>query len=333
MAASSEKHFLFDEIARWLGIPGARVSDFAAAAAFTNEDSLPGVPESQLPAFLAALVASLGLTPKAWDVPAEMKVSPRPWERVLADLYAHPCAYPACLSPSQGLQLRDLILRRRPLRAIEIGCFMGVSSIWIASALEEMGGDGRLDSIDLFDPILPWAPHRYGYLGDPRAFALFAAERSGLAHRIAFHQFNSLELAGRRAPILAAPLDFAFIDGDHSHGGCSHDFFTLYPHVSLGGAILLHDTNPEFCGWDGPRRLLDRFLLPSPHCRVTEIETQPRNYGMALVEKLADDPALHPAAHAGLARFRLRSRLARSALWQSLRDTSLGRALRLLAGH
>jgi cephalosporin hydroxylase len=244
---------------------------------------------------------------------------------MVAAMYGHPCAYPACLSPSQGRQLREIVLERKPREILEIGCFMGVSSLWIASALEEIGGEGRLHSIDLFEPILPWPPHRYGYLGKPEVLAKTAAYVAGLDHRIRFHRMNSFDLADRYDGMIGRPVDFAFIDGDHTVEGCLHDVLTIAPHVRPGGTLLLHDTNPAFCGWDGPRYVLDRYLIPSPYFRVTEIETEPWNFGMAMIEKLEEVPSPDFGWRLRMFRTRWRSRLVRTPLWQSVRGTPLGK--------
>ena len=52
-------------------------------------------------------------------------------------------------------------------------------------------------------------------------------------------------LAGR-------PLDFCFIDGDHTYEGVKLDFETYLPLVRPGGLIAFHDINPEQGGRPGP---------------------------------------------------------------------------------
>jgi len=323
------------EIARWLELPEERVAGFISGRQSESLDAnvpAAAIPASRVGPLIRDLVQAEGLPVKTWGVPESMHASPHPWERMVAAMYAHPCAHPACLPPEQGRQVREMILDRRPETVLEIGCFMGVSSIWIASALEDLGGDRHLHSIDLFDPILPWPPHRYGYLANPETKARTSAYVAGLDHRITFHRMNSFDLSDRYGEVIGGPVDFAFIDGDHSFDGCRHDLLTMAPHVNLGGAILLHDTNPEFCGWEGPRRVLDRHILPSPHFRVTEIPTEPWNFGMALIEKTGEVPPLSLREKLRLERIRLESRLRRSQAWKSIRETPLGQAMRRVGG-
>lgn len=331
MPPASQSLIPVAEIARWLDLPEERVRDVLAVRESGRSASAGPVsklPASEVGSLIRNLVQAEGLRIRTWDVPESMHASPHPWERMVAAMYAHPCAHPACLPPEQGRRLREWVLERRPNRVLEIGCFMGVSSIWIASALEDLGGERHLHSLDLFDPILPWPPHRYGYLANPETMARTSAYVAGLDHRVTFHRMNSFDLADRYDKIVAGPVDFAFIDGDHSFDGCLHDFMTVAPHVNVGGAILLHDTNPEFCGWQGPRRVLDRFILPSPHFHVTELKTQPWNFGMALVEKTGEVPPSGLPEKLRLKRIRLESRLRRSQAWKSIRETPLGQAVR-----
>ena len=53
------------------------------------------------------------------------------------------------LSPAQGRTLDDFILRHRPQHSPELGFGHGVSSCYIAAALDELGR-GHLTSVDLF---------------------------------------------------------------------------------------------------------------------------------------------------------------------------------------
>src|ERR1051326_4431196 len=108
--------------------------------------------------------------PNAWTFPRYLESSGVPWTTALADLYRHPLAFPASLSPEAGLLLHALIRNLRPRTVVEAGTFIGASTIWIAAALEESAADpgrapvapgqpdGIIHSFDLFNPIPrgPW---------------------------------------------------------------------------------------------------------------------------------------------------------------------------------
>ncbi len=331
MPPQAEKDVSIADIAAWLGVSEEEVNGIASPLAAPESGSLvgsSGLPESTVNDILAGFAGSRGAKPGAYILPDSMEGSPDRWLQALAEVYRHPCAYPAFLSPSQGLQLREWVLEQKPRNVLEIGCFMGASSLWMASALEELAGDGHLHSIDWFDPILPWPPHRYGYLGDPKKFAETSAAKAGLDHRITFHAMNSFDLVDQFDDLIGAPLDFTFIDGDHTVGGCLHDFITVAARTRIGGTLVLHDTNPEFCGWDGPRYVLDHLAIPSQNYEVEEVRTEPQNYGMAVIRKIGDARESNPTRALRLASVRWRSRLVRSPAWRSVRTTPLGKLIR-----
>lgn len=314
----ADRIFPVAELARMLGAGPAAVAAFLRERpelGALERRGRPGLHEARLDAFFRAWAEAQGIRPKAYDLPPDLLASPEPWACALVRLYREPSAYPACLSPSQGRQLRDLVLAARPARVVEVGCFIGVSSLWIGSALKELGAAGRLDSVDLFEPIGPWPPHRFAYVADPLALARSAAKAARLEGRITFHRMNSVNLPARIEAMAGGPVDLLFIDGDHSDRGAAHDFLSLAPRVRVGGTILLHDIYPEFCGWTGPRHVLDRYVLPSPHFSVTEIATEPRNYGMAVIRKLGDDPAMSLGPKLRLYRWKSRLRWSRWGRW------------------
>jgi predicted O-methyltransferase YrrM len=55
-----------------------------------------------------------------------------------------------------------------------------------------------------------------------------------------------------RRELGGAPLDFLFIDGDHSYGGVKRDFELYSPLVRPGGLIALHDISPDTGAPGGP---------------------------------------------------------------------------------
>jgi predicted O-methyltransferase YrrM len=123
-------------------------------------------------------------------------------------------------------------------------------------------------------------------LRDPLDYAQACVLSAGLSHRVKFHKMNSLEMGRRFKELILHPIDFLFIDGDHTWEGCTSDFMNFYPYVSPGGYIMLHDIYPEHCGWDGPRYVIDEWLNYHPNLKLIEIQTSPSNFGMALIRKL-----------------------------------------------
>ena len=92
-----------------------------------------------------------------YRLPSWLAGSEEPWCRVLRTVYEESVSRPTSLSPQQGEFLRSLVVNANPKHVVEIGSFIGVSTLWIASALKDARNGGRLTAIDLFADIFPMA--------------------------------------------------------------------------------------------------------------------------------------------------------------------------------
>lgn len=70
--------------------------------------------------------------PTEWEFPSFLGGTP--WIDTLREVYAHPLAFPASISPEVGLLLYSLVRNIRPMTVVETGTFIAVSTIWIAAA-------------------------------------------------------------------------------------------------------------------------------------------------------------------------------------------------------
>src|SRR5205085_10840214 len=107
--------------------------------------------------------------PRGWTFPDFLDPAV-PWVGVLRDLYAWPASFPASFSPEAGLLLYSLVRNIRPRMVVEVGSFLGVSTIWIAAAVESAEADpgqapvadgqprGVVHTFDDFGPMAkgPW---------------------------------------------------------------------------------------------------------------------------------------------------------------------------------
>jgi predicted O-methyltransferase YrrM len=127
-----------------------------------------------------------------------------------------------------------LCLWHRVRSAVEVGAYHGYCSLHIAQAIKENGG-GKLTVIDDFSL-------------DTNAAAIhnnFA--RAGLADTLEIVSGKSVDVKW------PSPVDFAFIDGDHSLEGCLHDCNKA---IECGAKIVcIHDS----VGWWGPRGYVEVF--------------------------------------------------------------------------
>lgn len=221
-----------------------------------------------------------------WQIPDSLKKNKAKWARVLTQMYKHPMSFPGSVSPHTGELLRALIVNIAPRNVLEIGSFIGISSIWIASAMAEYERRQILYCIDLFPPHTnnPWCPGVV--LQDPLKYMLSNLKKCGFDHFVKIFQGDSKKMIPELSSRSEFAVDFAVIDGDHSIKGCLADFELIGPLVSPGGYILLHDMFPEYCGVDGPAyTLLNKILPYNKKFEVCQIYTNPLNFGYALVRK------------------------------------------------
>lgn len=218
-----------------------------------------------------------------WEIPEWLTKINTKWSISLLNMYNNPASFPSSLAPSQGKQLFDFIIDSKPENVVEIGSYIGVSSLWIGAALEKNGG-GSLSAIDLFLPKIPNLPHHCGFIDDSFAYARNHADAAGLSKFIRFYKVLSWQFARDIRRYIQKDIDFLFIDGDHSVIGCLDDFVTFYPFVREGGKILLHDINPNVCGCPGPSYLLNILSCYPSEFEISYVKTEP-DFGMALITK------------------------------------------------
>ncbi len=224
--------------------------------------------------------------------------SASPWLASLCELYDHPIAFPASLSPDAGWLLHGIVRNHRPRVAIEVGTFVSVSTHWIAGALAEQAPRGArtsdaepvLHCFDDFGPVHkgPWrdAEMLDGRIGFVRA----QLERAALSRWTRLHPGLSGPTIGamRKELARAGGVDLAFIDGDHSTPGVLADFRAAEPVLNTGALVILHDTFPEQCGGhEGGRALLDRVHeFATGRYEKMDLYLQPLNYGLGVLRRI-----------------------------------------------
>ena len=143
-------------------------------------------------------------------------------------------------------------------RAVEIGVYEGSSAVVIAKALPVSA------TFHLVDPYIETALHP-GWRGTETATRAVleraTAERGGPELR--WHVALSWD-AGRD---WSGPIDFLFIDGDHSEEGCRRDWDMWHGFVEPGGVVAFHDARegkPDGWGLPGPTKVVDDVFRPQP---------------------------------------------------------------------
>jgi predicted O-methyltransferase YrrM len=131
-------------------------------------------------------------------------------------------------SPESQVSERELEVMLRYVRnartICEIGCYEGKTSVAFA-----LNSAGTVYSID------PFFSGRLG-ICYPEYVARLHRRRSGV-HNLVFLKGLSHQVA----PRFISPIDFLFIDADHSYEAIKRDWEDWSNKVALGGFIALHD--------------------------------------------------------------------------------------------
>jgi predicted O-methyltransferase YrrM len=161
-------------------------------------------------------------------------------------------------SPERGRQLFDWVREHGPESCLELGFAHGVSTVYVATALEANGA-GRLTSVD----------NQSALEREPSAAELL--RRAGLEHRVelafeatTYNWFLHRRLRERQSEGRVEPLyDFCFLDGAHTWVDDGFAFFLVDQLLRPGGWILFDDL---------PWKLDERVDVPEEERRLAQVQ-------------------------------------------------------------
>jgi predicted O-methyltransferase YrrM len=170
--------------------------------------------------------------------------------------------------------LHGLVRSLRPNVCVEIGSATGWSTCHIGLALRE-NFHGRLFAID---------PHMPTNWNDQRATESLPILQRNL-RRCGVERY--VEIVRAMSDVAARewqqPIDFLFIDGDHSYEGVKRDWELFSPHLTPFGVAAFHDTTWGLHGSNRPDMGVPRFvdeLRRAGH----PVLTLDRDHGVSLVQ-------------------------------------------------
>lgn len=133
---------------------------------------------------------------------------------------------------AEFLELADLIAAYELKNVLEIGSFRG-GTLFVFARLSR--SDATLISLDLPNS-------RFGVFSRKVQEPLFRKFTRGNQRLVLLREDSRVEETRSKVAIaLKDPLDFLFIDGDHSYEGVKSDFQMYSPFVRKGGMVALHD--------------------------------------------------------------------------------------------
>lgn len=113
----------------------------------------------------------------------------------------------------------------KPKVYIDVGTFVGLSVLWVARALEENGGDGKVYTVEIDNKWLELAKNN--------------AKEVGLSHRIEFILGDSQTVLPKLN--LKYPIDLVLLDSGNKSLYIK-DFEVLESKLSKTAIVLAHDT-------------------------------------------------------------------------------------------
>jgi predicted O-methyltransferase YrrM len=125
-----------------------------------------------------------------------------------------------------GRFLMRLVRLLAPRSCLELGTGFGVSTAYQAAALE-LNGKGTMTSLDLAG------------MTDIAGPGLARLGLAGRTHLVP----GRIERTLPAVLEAARPIDFAFLDADHTPRGTLHPLEVMIPHLSTGAVVVFDDIN------------------------------------------------------------------------------------------
>lgn len=147
----------------------------------------------------------------------------------------------------EKIALYRLVHESKPQVIVEIGSYLGASSLFMARAAQAVAPSCRLFCVDTWQNDAMPDGHR-------DTFAEFS-------HNTQSHQsiIEAIRLkSDKAAKEFEQKIDLLFIDGDHDYEGVNLDWQSWSPHLRQNATVVLHDV-----GWaPGVQRVVEDSILP-----------------------------------------------------------------------
>jgi hypothetical protein len=191
-----------------------------------------------------------------------------------------------------GFLYYGLVRTLRPKHIVVIGSGFGFSVVCLALGLKD-NRQGALTFVDPSYSLLKNGPMQtiggQAQWDDPeKVRARFV--RFGLESIVTHRRQTSEDFFSQYPAYSLAPIDLAFIDGNHAYSAVRHDFSAALQQSHRNSYLLLHDTNlyvRELVRHAGVKRLVRRIAKMQEDFEVIDF---PFASGLAMVRVIRDGP-------------------------------------------
>ena len=185
----------------------------------------------------------------------------------LADFILGNHFFVAAQVPAELSALGEILAPLRPECALEIGTYHGGTLLLLCKLASPQAA---IVSVDL-----PGGRFGGGYSSRRRWFYQRFGQRRQRLHLLRGDSHSHEMLARAKAALRGQPLDYLFIDGDHTYEGVKQDFELYAPLVQRGGIIALHDIaeHPPAAGCE-VAKLWNQLKSQYRHAEIIEDRNQ-----------------------------------------------------------
>lgn len=164
----------------------------------------------------------------------------------------------------------------KPKNVLEVGTFVGCSTVHIGLALRDIPG-AKLTTVDIRDvndlATKPWIGN-----GSKRS-PLENIERINCQDKVSFVPQNSLEYL---RSYKSKKYDLIFLDGSHKATDVYHEILKSLEILNEGGIILLHDYFPK----NNPLWEESQRVIPGPYLAVERLRKEHNDAGIVPLGRL-----------------------------------------------
>lgn len=171
------------------------------------------------------------------------------------EVYSKASSVPGLCAKEELEFIFNTIQQNSLVRAIELGCYCGSSTITIAEAMPQ----GQVIAVDEFKIDFD----AQSFTGDD-AFTIFNKNVLSVYKNVRLHK-TSTDIAAR----YIKSCDFLFIDADHSYEAVLSDCFHYLKKLKPGGIVMFHDYTNEY--FPGVKKVVDELTGYSVYGSVWSI--------------------------------------------------------------